>query len=178
MSAAHIEIARTQGAKAGFRHYLAQHTPTAAARRAEIRGAGNSKAQFEAYCAIFGSQFGPVSGNGAVRSEAQRVEVRENGAIAELRRLAKKLGVNISVDESPVEDDTEDEAEVIVATRVSWPMCMAVKKAVEREGKTFEIVGKEGGKGTGKPADYAIKVNGRKQTPAQASAIIAKAKAA
>jgi hypothetical protein len=174
----HIQIARTQGAKAGFRHYLAQHTPTAAARRAEIRSAGNSKAQFEAYCAIFGSQFGPVNGNGAVRAEEQREEVRENGAVAELRRLAAKLGVRVVTDESPVENDTEDEAEVIVATRISWPMCMAVKKAVEREGKSFEITGKTGGKGTGKPADYAIKVAGRKQTPAQASAIIAKAKAA
>jgi hypothetical protein len=181
MSAAHIEIARgnrehngRSGPKAAFEFYLGQSIPTAAATQSEIRSAGGKKAQFEAYCAKFGSQFGPVKAQGAVRSEEQRVEVVENGAIA---RIASRLGISAKKLAALVADeDTDDEVvedEPIVATRISWPMCMTVKKIVEANGQTFKITGKTGGKGTGQLADYAVTVAGRKLTPAKASALIA-----
>src|SRR5688572_22954250 len=49
----HIIEARTNGAKAGFNSYLA----APGRKRESITEAGNKRAQFAAYCAIFGDQF-------------------------------------------------------------------------------------------------------------------------
>lgn len=95
----HILIARTEGAKAGFNAYMATKVHTAAARQAEIRSAGNKKAQFNAYCAIFGDQFGTVNGNGAVRSNEQVDDARDSVLAAlqgdpeaTIQKLARLLG--------------------------------------------------------------------------------------
>lgn len=60
--AAHIRIAQTDGAKAGFNAYLEMlkrsGLPTVAATLREIEQKGNKKAQFDFYCSKFGSKFG------------------------------------------------------------------------------------------------------------------------
>lgn len=173
----HIELARTEGPKAGFRSYMASNVPTAAARREEIRSAGNSKAQFDAYCALFGDQFGSVKGAGAVRAESQREEVRENGLLS---RIAAKLNVSVqdlaklASDEDEVVEPTSQKREIPAATRISFPMAMALKKIATKQGVKFEITSKDG---QGHTADYGVKFDGRKLTPKKASAIIAASKA-
>lgn len=200
---AHIALARTEGPKAGFNAYMATRVHTAAKRQAEIRSAGNKKQQFQAYCAIFGDQFGPVTGTGAVRSEAQRESVTEKlarllsrdtvGVEVEapsapavdplVAALAEKLGVSVEklaelVSDEPVETPTPAPAErTIEATRISWPMCGTLIRAAKKAGVEFEIVNKKGGKGTGKAASYAVKFDGSLLTPAQASEIIGTFKA-
>jgi hypothetical protein len=178
----HIAIARSQGPKAGFNAYMATRVHTAAKRQAEIRSAGNKKQQFAAYCNIFGSQFGVVNGNGAIRSEGQREEVRDNGVVAELRAFAKRLGLNVTIqddegDEPVVETPTPSERTIPAAKRISFKMFMSLKKIATAEGATLVCTGKTGGEGTDDPADYALTWNGRKLTPEKASARIAASKA-
>jgi hypothetical protein len=151
--ATHIALAQTEGAKAGFRHYMAQTVHTAAERRAEIRSAGNSKRQFEAYCAIFGDQFRPVSGNGAVRSQAQREDVSEDGALTLLRRAAEKLGFSVVKDEAvgvvveaPAKTKAAPkvkESEVQAPERISWRMVQALMGRSKAWGESFEITDKD-----------------------------------
>lgn len=106
----HITLARTVGPKAGFNAYMATKVHTAAERQAEIRSAGNKKAQFDAYCAIFGDQFGPVKGAGAARSNEQRTEVVENGT-----SLLQRLGIRKANDTVGVEAFEQDEVDPVVA---------------------------------------------------------------
>lgn len=175
---AHITEARTNGAKSGFNAYMATRVHTAAKRQAEIRSAGNKKQQFAAYCAIFGDQFGTVSGNGAVRSAEQVVEVQENGLIATLASKlgisAKKLAALVENDEDNADEHTTTERVIPAATRISWPMAMALKKIATKSGRTFEITDKSG---VGRTADYTCKIAGRRLTPARASALIGESKA-
>src|SRR2546423_873461 len=110
MAAKHIQIARSSGPKAGFNAYMngrGQHL----GRQSEIREAGNAKAQFEAYCSLFGDKFGKVSGNGATRSESQRESV--------IAKLAAMLtGAPESADDGVqvFEDEEEtDEVSVLLA---------------------------------------------------------------
>lgn len=185
MATAHIEVARGTrevegrvGPKAAFEFYMGQSIPTARATQDEIRSAGNKKRQFEAYCAKFGHQFGPVNGNGAVRSEGQREDSRENGLSAEqegiIEKLARKLGVSAKtvaavVAESDEDESDEDEVEPIVATRISFPMAMALKRAANDWDVEFEITGKTG---KGHTANYACTFDGEDLTPEEASEII------
>lgn len=106
MKAAHIQIARGErqfegrtGPKAAFDFYMAQTVPTAAETRETIADSGNRKVQFNTYCSLFGGQFGRVNGNGAVRSNKQVDEAREDilAALqgdpeATIKKLARLLG--------------------------------------------------------------------------------------
>lgn len=170
---AHIKLAREQGPKAGFNAYMASNIHTAADRREQIRSAGNKKAQFEAYCALFGSQFGPVKGAGAIRAEAQREDVRESGLLARLAALvgvdtdtlaAKLNTVEVPVVETPVEKPAP------VATRITWPMFWALVKAGKKAGVEVKITDKLD-KGS-----YAVSFDGENLTPEQASEIIGASK--
>lgn len=110
MLAKHIQTAREDGPKAGFRSYMASSAPTARDRQAQIRSAGNAKAQFEAYCAIFGEQFG----NGRVRTAA--VEQHNEGRKQTLiERLAAKLGVSTGDLDALVEDEDDNVGVVVLA---------------------------------------------------------------
>lgn len=173
---AHISLANTVGPKAGFDAYMAGTVHTAEARRAEIRSAGNKKAQFNAYCALFGDQFKPVSGNGAVHSAEQVEDVKDSL----LSRIAQKLGVTVAELAEVVEDEPETPVaprEIPAATRISWPMAMTLKKLATKSGQTFEITSKSGGKGTDELANYGITLGGSVLNPSQASALIAASKA-
>jgi hypothetical protein len=113
MSAAHLQIARGErefdgrtGPKAAFDFYMGQSTPTAAATRQRIGKAGNSKKQFAAYCALPAVKevLDKVSANGAVRSEDQRLNVRQT--IAERLGRTRNTGVQVVADETPEFDST------------------------------------------------------------------------
>lgn len=198
MAAKHITIARESGPKAGFNSYMngrGRHL-----HRDEIREAGNAKAQFEAYCSLFGDQFGTVSGNGAARSESQRESViaklaamltgapestddgvqafeddpEENDEVSILVARLAELGVTLPATETPRKAKSKPSPTAPVAKRVSWPMCAVIMRWCNRNGRKFEIVGKTG-KGAG--ASYSVEVDGKALTPKGASDLIASIKA-
>lgn len=108
--AKHIQVANTLGAKAGFKAYMATSAPTAAERQAEIRSAGNSKAQFVAYCDIFGDQLKGPKATAAVSSKS---DDERASTIERVLRLLGKDGSADSDDDTPgasiqvVEDEPE-----------------------------------------------------------------------
>lgn len=107
MAAKHIEIAQTQGPKAGFNAYIEtlerSGLNTAQASLAEIRSKGNKKAQFDFYCSKFGGKFGATPTKVDEGDDLQ-AQIRSLQA-----RLAELQGQGIGV-VAPVgvEDDDED----------------------------------------------------------------------
>jgi hypothetical protein len=103
MAARHITVARDEGAKAGYRFYMAQKAPTARERQAEIRSAGNEKARFAAYCELFRDQLDGVTANPVVQ---ERIETDEQGLFEQFLSWVKsnksdEIGVQVEADETP-----------------------------------------------------------------------------
>lgn len=209
MSAAHIQIARGErefdgrtGPKAAFDFYVGHPTVASRDNLATIRSAGNKKQQFAAYCSIHGEKFGPVNGNGAVRSTEQVEEVKESltaRLAARLSRntepeapaeevshdvtveaIAKSLGIDASalsalVNESKPVTKGSTKREIPTPERISFPMAMAIKKICTRNEWEFAFTSKTG---QGRTANYGITVNGESLSPDEASTLIGEAKAA
>jgi hypothetical protein len=75
MAARHLEIAREDGPKAGFKAWKEQMSrsglPQVKARLREVEAQGNTKAQFDYYCAQYGKQiFGTGTRNATPAPEA------------------------------------------------------------------------------------------------------------
>ena len=100
MAARHITVARDEGAKAGYRFYMAQKAPTARERQAEIRSAGNEKARFAAYCELFRDQLDGVTANPVVQ---ERVEDEQEGLLQRFAEFlgVERSGVQVIADETP-----------------------------------------------------------------------------
>lgn len=108
--ASHIRTAQTEGPKAGFTAYM-EHLersglPTVQEKLATIKAAGNKKAQFEAYCAMFGKHFGttPQKSDEFEALKAQLAEV--TAALGALQ--AGGTGVQVVEDEDTSLDEIED----------------------------------------------------------------------
>lgn len=211
MSPAHLQVAHGErtfegrtGPKAAFDFYMSQKVHTARERQAEIRSAGNKKAQFPVYCDIFGLFADTkVKTAGAVHGVEQSELVAEDilAALqgdpqATLNALAKRFAVKapvvqgrrsvgVQVFDQEQDDDVVPTVETsttrnlrvatpapIVAKRISFKMCMAVKRVCTKKGLDFSIEGKTGGDGTDSLADYTITVNGVALSPKEASDII------
>jgi hypothetical protein len=105
--AKHLQIAQTQGPKAGFNAYVEtlerSGLDTAQASLNEIRGKGNKKAQFEFYCAKFGNKFGATP---ASVDEADDLAEQLRVLQARLTELqAQGIGVVATEDDTFVEDE-------------------------------------------------------------------------
>lgn len=112
--ARHIQIAQTQGPKAGFNAYVEtlerSGLEQARASLAEIQGKGNKKAQFEFYCSKFGGKFGSTPAKVDEADDlAEQVRVL-SARLAELQ--AQGIGVVAPVlhtdDEDTSLDDVDD----------------------------------------------------------------------
>jgi hypothetical protein len=108
--AKHIQIAQTQGPKAGFNAYMEtldrSGLDTVQALAEEIRSKGNKKAQFEFYCAKFGNKFGATPTKVDEHEDlAEQVKVLQ----ARLEELqGQGIGVVAVEDEDTSLDDVDD----------------------------------------------------------------------
>lgn len=151
----HVETARTEGAKAGFRQYVARLATfgegTAQAKALDaLLSAGNQKAQFAYYCELFGDKF--ANGNAAATQE--RSDDQRQAAI-----------------EAILADEDEDEVgvQVVKPSIVKRVARKAGRKGKVGVGTTFtykgktewEIVGEGTTKRHKKPAWVAVNANGR-----------------
>lgn len=121
------------------------------------------------------------TGNGVVAFEDNEVEdevdplvkllaERLNVSVETLADIAHGTNVAAPVVETPA--PVKKQRVAPTATRVSYRMAMAILRICNKHNVPFEITGKTGGEGTGQLADYAIKVNGQRVNPAEASALI------
>lgn len=105
MAAKHIQIAQTQGPKAGFNAYIEtlerSGLDTAHASLEQIRAQGNKKAQFDFYCAKFGSKFG------ATPTKVDETEDLQEQLRVLQARLAELQGQGVGV--VATDDDWDDE---------------------------------------------------------------------
>jgi len=114
MAAKHIEVARTQGAKEGFKMWKKNlkrsGIPQVQDRLAELESQGDIAAQFRYYCAEYGDQFGLTkepkrsSGTKSAATPAPTADLFEQFQAF----LAAQAG-----DTEDVEDDVEDEDEIL-----------------------------------------------------------------
>lgn len=105
VAAKHIQVAQTQGPKAGFNAYMEtlrrSGLPTAQAVLDEFESQGNKKAQFEYYCAKFGTKFGSTPSSVDEHDDlAQQVRVLQ-------ARLAELSEQGIGVVATEVDDEDE-----------------------------------------------------------------------
>lgn len=105
--AKHIQIAQTQGPKAGFNAYMEtlerSGLDTAQASLNDIRSKGNKRAQFDYYCAKFGSKFGATPTNVDEADDlAEQLRVLQT-RLAELQ--AQGIGVVAVEDTEEIEDE-------------------------------------------------------------------------
>lgn len=177
MRTSHLTIASEDGAKAGFRAYMASNAPLAEKRREEIRSAGNGAKQFNAYCAFFKKDLDRIAAER--RAAEQRDDVQDNIVSADeldsfqgvpesvVRKLARLLGRDTGV--QAFEDDEQDDElnepdnidepvtvvekgvkqvvnryEAPVATRITWPMCLALFGRAKAFNESVTITGRDG----------------------------------
>lgn len=120
--AKHLQIAQTQGPKAGFNAYVEtlerSGLDTTRASLAELRSKGNKKAQFDFYCAKFGSKFGATPAKVDETEDLQEQLRVLSARLAELQ--AEGIGVVTTatedtdtsldeVDDGWTDADTDDE---------------------------------------------------------------------
>lgn len=137
MAAKHIEVAKTQGAKAGFKMWKMNlkrsGIPAVQERLAELEAQGDVAAQFRYYCAEYGDQFGltpkPKRSSGST-SKTQATPASTNDLFAAFQEfLAQQAGAT--------EDEPEDEIdEDAILDEIEEPVAAAKPKRTTRASGT------------------------------------------
>lgn len=121
MAAKHLEIARTEGPKAGFNAWITQMErsglPQVQERLAEVRSQGNKKAQFEYYCNVYGNKiFGGSTRNaGTTEVKPEPVAVGDDVQALFAQFLAAIGGAPATGATEDEDDLDDDDVEAIIA---------------------------------------------------------------